>query len=61
MKNISEKFCELYKLLRDCPTGALKQDFTDVTMKDQFNDSFIRTIAKYLAAKNCEVVDNASE
>lgn len=54
----SEQFEKMYELLKNAPTGALKEDLTYVTMKDQFNDSFIRRVAKHLLENGCEIKDS---
>lgn len=47
MKN-SERLEQLFRDIADAPTGPVNEDFTPVTVKDQFTDTFIRTLAGHL-------------
>ena len=46
----SERFQQLFQDIADAPSGPINEDLTSVTVKDQFSDLFIRTLAGHLLA-----------
>lgn len=49
-KQKSERFEQLFNDIADAPSGPIKEDLTPVTVKDQFSDLFIRTLAGHLVS-----------
>ena len=52
---------EMAKVLREAPTGGVKEDFTIVTMGERFTDYFIRIIAAHLVSQGYRKASDVAE